>query len=38
MPDNKLTEGETYFIKGTVKEHKIYKKTKQTTLTRCNVK
>lgn len=34
----KLTEGETYFIKGTVKDHKIYKKTKQTVLTRCIVK
>lgn len=34
----KLTEGETYFIKGTVKDHKMYKKTKQTVLTRCNVK
>lgn len=32
-----LTEGETYEIRGTVKEHKLYKASKQTVLTRCTV-
>lgn len=31
----KFEVGETYWIRGTVKNHKLYKNTKQTTLTRC---
>lgn len=33
-----LTVGETYQIRGTVKEHKTYRNSKQTVLTRCIVK
>ena len=32
-----LTEGETYKLRGTIKEHKLYKASKQTVLTRCTV-
>ena len=32
-----LNEGETYTIKGRVKEHKLFKASKQTVLTRCTV-
>ena len=32
------TEGVTYLLKGTVKDHKMYKNTKQTVLTRCSMK
>ena len=32
-----LTEGETYRLRGTIKEHKLYKASKQTVLTRCTV-
>lgn len=32
-----LSKGETYQVKGTVKEHKQYRDTKQTVLTRCVV-
>ena len=32
---NKFSKGETATIKGTVKEHKIYKNIRQTVLTRC---
>lgn len=32
-----LKEGENYSLKGTVKEHKTYKNTKQTVLTRCSL-
>lgn len=33
----KLEEGENYFVRGTVKEHKTYKRVRQTVLTRCRV-
>lgn len=33
-----LTEGATYHMRGTVKEHKIYNNTKQTILTRCSLR
>ena len=33
-----LIEGNTYHIRGTVKDHRTYRATKQTILTRCNVK
>ena len=32
-----LVEGNTYHIRGTVKDHRTYKATKQTILTRCSV-
>ena len=32
-----LTEGEAYRLRGTIKEHKLYKASKQTVLTRCTV-
>lgn len=32
-----LNEGETYKLRGTIKEHKLYKATKQTVLTRCAI-
>lgn len=32
-----LNEGETYKLRGTIKEHKLYKASKQTVLTRCTV-
>lgn len=32
-----LTVGETYSVKGTIKEHSDYKGTKQTVLTRCSI-
>lgn len=32
----KLEEGVTYHIKGTIKEHKVYRNVKQTILTRCS--
>ena len=32
-----LVEGNTYRIRGTVKDHRTYRATKQTILTRCNV-
>jgi hypothetical protein len=35
--DCDLSKGETYQVKGTVKEHKTYRDTKQTVLTRCKV-
>lgn len=34
----RLEEGETYAIRGTVKEHKVYHNSKQTVLTRCVIK
>lgn len=36
-PDE-LIEGQRFLLTGTVKEHKEYKKTKQTILTRCKIK
>lgn len=32
-----LTEGRTYTLRGTVKDHKVYRATQQTILTRCKI-
>ncbi len=31
----RFDEGESYWIRGTIKDHKVYKNVKQTVLTRC---